>query len=80
MVCEHQDRLCNPESSTHTKEKQNRATDFSLRWMVKGSEERLPGRRDHWVLLGKKKKKTRYLGNIGHDRVLEEVETKEIEI
>lgn len=29
---------------------------------------------------GKKKKNTRYLGNIGHDRVLEEVETKEIEI
>lgn len=27
-----------------------------------------------------KKKNTRYLGNIGHDRVLEEVETKEIEI
>ena len=28
----------------------------------------------------KKKNKPRYLGNIGHDRVLEEVETKEIEI
>lgn len=55
VVCEHRDRLCNPESSTHTKEKQNRATDFSLRWMVKGSEERLFGRRDHWVLLEKKK-------------------------
>ena len=84
MVYEHLDRLCNPESSTHTKEKQNRTTNFNLRWVVKGSEERLPGRKDHWVLLKKKKKHTKnqtyYLGNIGHERVLEEVETTEVEI
>lgn len=57
VVYEHLDHLCNPESSTHTKEKQNRTTNFNLRWVVNGSEERLPGRKDHWVLLEKKKQK-----------------------
>ena len=64
VVYEHLDRLCNPESSTHTKEKQNRTTNFNLRWVVKGSEERLPGRKDHWVLLKKKKKKNHQKPNV----------------
>lgn len=35
VVYEHADRLCNPESSTHAKERKNRTANFSLRWVIK---------------------------------------------